>query len=92
PHKGILWTKVLIFQGANPIFDVGSLSFLTTYAYSNTLLLRVHLETDFAVIFLTELPVFHLHLLPDKSHNSYERQLKSTQIKPLRIVFWNKLI
>lgn len=22
----ILWTKVLIFQGVNPIFDVGSLS------------------------------------------------------------------
>ena len=23
-----MWTKVLIFQGANPIFDVGSLSYL----------------------------------------------------------------
>ena len=28
PHKGILRAKVLIFQGANPIFDVGSLSLL----------------------------------------------------------------
>ena len=27
PHKGILRAKVLIFQGANPIFDVGSLSY-----------------------------------------------------------------
>ena len=26
PHKGILRAKLLIFQGANPIFDVGSLS------------------------------------------------------------------
>ena len=26
-----MWTKVLIFQGANPIFDVGSLSYINMY-------------------------------------------------------------
>jgi len=31
PHKDILWAKVLIFQGTNPIFDEGSLSYINTY-------------------------------------------------------------
>ncbi|MCI9489287.1 MAG: DUF2712 domain-containing protein, partial [Dorea sp.] len=36
PHKSILWTKVLIFQGANPIFDVGSLSYKAKSKASKT--------------------------------------------------------
>ncbi len=28
PHESILWTKVLIFQGANPILCMGSLSYI----------------------------------------------------------------
>ena len=52
-------------------FLITIINFLTTLAYSDTLLLRVHLETDFAVIFLTELPVSYFHLFPDKSYKPY---------------------
>lgn len=37
-HKGILWTKVLIFQGANPIFDEESLSYFTLPKMVNIIL------------------------------------------------------
>ena len=50
---------------------------LTTLVYPDTLLLRVHLETDFTVIFLTELHVSYFHLLPDKRYKPYGNRYSS---------------
>lgn len=45
PHKGIFWTKVLIFQDANSIFDVGSLSIVTISKEANMRKLYKHEKT-----------------------------------------------